>query len=236
MLQTPDGGTCWAWSSWSCTHPYDSDVNLRCNIATPSPTSTSTPFQTPTETGTPTLTPTVTETPRATATPTTSPTATWTPVPTTAPTSVNISPADGGTLWTNDRLYWIVFPPQSVFTAAVAEFVPLPLPIGGQDDPALRHFRLLVRDQNGLPITTLRSAAMMVLWYRDSEVAGLDEGHLVLRYYDPAAQAWADIPTGHNVSDNTVWALITHLTDFGLFVVSNPGPMNHVVHLPIIVK
>ncbi|MBC7262867.1 MAG: hypothetical protein H5T64_00740 [Chloroflexi bacterium] len=234
MLQTPDGSTCWAWSSWSCTHPYNEPVNLRCNIPTPSPTGTTTP--TPTETGTPTISPTATETPRATTTSTASPTPSGTPLPTTAPTAVNISPTDGGTLWTNDHLYWIVFPPMSVFTNAVAEFVPLPLPIEGQDDAALRHFRLWMRDLNGLPITNLRSAAMIVLWYRDSEVAGLDEEHLVLRYYDPTTRSWVDIPTGHNMSDNAVWALLTHLTDFGLFVASNPGPASHVVHLPIIVK
>ncbi|MBC7265031.1 MAG: hypothetical protein H5T64_11855 [Chloroflexi bacterium] len=235
LIEPPGGGFYWANETYPCT--YGGAWNLSVHLTpTPTPTETQTPTATPTEPGTSTPTPTVTETPLPSVTPTISATPTWTPVPTTAPVTTNVSPAEGGTIWTNDRLYWIVFPPRSVFTNAVAEFVPLPLPIEDQNDAALRHFRLLVHDLNGLPVTNLRSAAMIVLWYHESEVVGPDEDRLVLRYYDVQAHRWRDIPTGHNASENTAWALLTRLTDFGLFVASNLTPVRHAVLLPIIVK
>ncbi|MBC7265224.1 MAG: hypothetical protein H5T64_12845 [Chloroflexi bacterium] len=88
LLRTPDGGTCWSWYNWTCAHPPGQNVNLACNIVTPSPTATSTPTHTPTQTPTRTHTPIYSPTPTHTLPPTHTPTITSTPSITPPPSGV----------------------------------------------------------------------------------------------------------------------------------------------------
>lgn len=141
-----------------------------------------------------------------------------------APKSTVIPP-EGGTLVytsTSEVSATVEFPPGSVDVTQTVSYVPLDdLPTDGLA------FALV-------PNLTFSHPVTITLYYRDSDIAGMDENELELYLFDWGSGLWvAADPCGGYVRDplnNILQAAVCHFSDYAM--VDRP----YAVHLPIIVR
>ncbi|MBI4153761.1 hypothetical protein HY501_00335, partial [Candidatus Woesearchaeota archaeon] len=61
------------------------------------------------------------------------------------------------------------------------------------------------------------SSVKIILYYNDSDIAALDENTLKIYYYNETSKAWDALPSTVNASGNYVYAVVPHLSLYGLF-------------------
>lgn len=195
--------------------------------ATPSVTPSVTPSATPTETPsvTPSETPSVTPTSSVTPTPTNTPT----PPPTVIAT-LEIAPDATATLAVdeNDGLQAGQSMGIEVPTGTVTGSISLSLGLLAQPPVSPPQFALggfiftLEASQGGNPLesVTFLIPITLTITYLDSDIGGMDEATLSLRYYDETTQTWLDdgiTVVSRDPANNRLVVTIAHLTTFGVF-------------------
>lgn len=194
--------------------------NAQTPVPDPSETATPEPDETTPPDPNPSVTPTPTDEPGVTPTPTKTPT----PIPDEGPAQIDPNAENQ-----------IVFVPGSgqqvlltIPAGAVAEAIELRLK-RSTNPPQTRTFSLggvvfeidALRDVEVLPNFTFAKPVVLVITYRDEDVAGLDESKLTLRYWDEAASAWSGdgiTVVERSPEQNRITVEITHLTLFALGV------------------
>ena len=210
--------------------------------AAPSPTPTFTPTSTPTPT--PTFTPTVVDTPTSTPSPTATPGGTIPPAPTATPTEAaqvrEVSSAGGAITYGGaDSVTTLTLniPPGAVDGLVSLAYVPIPdtpQPPAPGDQFAGSRFELDAA-QDGAPVDSFQFSAPVTFTLTYPEQAGMDEGALMLFYFDESAQAWQSASCGATRRDpvnNEVRVEVCHLTEFALF--SHPADAR--LFLPLVVR
>jgi subtilisin-like proprotein convertase family protein len=173
-----------------------------CGLA-PTPTPTTTPSATPS--ATPTYPPT--------------PTPTHTPTPTNTPTPIvqTVPPSGGEVVVTTDKVVTLSIPAGGVPTdtiITIAHTGTLPISIGLK---YVGHvFAITAYNPISGYLTILNPPFTLTVQYNDASVIDVFEDTVKLYYWDATGSAWSEITATTNISDNTVTAVLTHLTDFAL--------------------
>jgi len=145
-------------------------------------------------------------------------------------TSVQISPASGGTLSSSDGHLTLNFPPGAVTGVTTVTYTarPAPTPALGSFQFAGRAFAIEATDQSGQPVTTFTRPFTLTLTYNDEDwqSAGISsEEKLNLYFWN--GNAWiALLPCAgcsRDTQANRILVLLDHLTEFGLLACPLPA-------------
>lgn len=140
------------------------------------------------------------------------------------PESAVIPPAGGEFIYTNTQDLQVVvqFPPGSFALTQTVSYVPLnDLPTDGLA------FALL-------PETTFSQPVTITIHYRDEDLTGMDEAHLMLYSYDWSAGLWIDAtPCGgywRDLANNILQAMVCHFSDYAMLGWANW------IYLPVVLR
>ncbi|MFN8443735.1 MAG: hypothetical protein U0175_23355 [Caldilineaceae bacterium] len=208
------------------------------------PTETTLPTVTATQSATASVTPTASDTPTATHTPTPTGTATATVTVTPTPRATVVVSTDQPTTLTYTDTEGAVIAVQ-LPTGAVSETITLAYTDLGtlpSDPPSGFQFGNQIFDLDAFHDNTLlenftfQQPVTITLSYNDSDVAGLDEATLTVRYFDPKTNQWQTdgiTIVERDLDNNRITFTVTHLTVFGMFGSSGSSFRGY---LPLVVR
>jgi PKD repeat protein len=168
---------------------------------------------------TPTATNTLSPTPTNIAPNTPVPTHTPTPITPTPPVTQTELPPTGGTAEAQVDQLRVTFalPP-----GAVNESIRVTIKVT-DSPPATKGFQVLNQiftinavTGSGAPVTQFAKPFTLTIRYTDTAIQGLDESQLTLHYWDETQHLWLAIPTTVDADNNTLTALLDHLTTFAV--------------------
>lgn len=85
--------------------------------------------------------------------------------------------------------------------------------IQNETPPSIAVNKYVDIESNTLNITSVK----ILLYYNESEIAALDENTLKIYYYNETSKQWDVLPSVVNTAGNYVYAVVPHLSLYGLF-------------------
>lgn len=221
-------------------------IELVLGGVTATPTATRTPTPMVGATNVPSSTPTATPTPTATvsSTPTATPTTTAVTTSTPTPIVTLIDPLVGGSLTytdTAENFFTFIIPGNAVGEATEFMLQPGREPLVPNNFMFASQSFTLDAVANGVIVDdfVFQQPVTVRIDYTEEEINGVDEGSLLLNYYDETTGAWVDAATTctplsvytRNLAENYFTIKICHLTEFAIF--GRPLPK---LYLPLVTR
>ncbi len=96
----------------------------------------------------------------------------------------------------------------------------------------------LLRNGKPVPVVEFTSPITTTIYYSDSEIAGLDESTLVLRYWRAKYNEWSDYGITNVItpSNHRLIVRLTHFSEFAMFGQKPITVISKTVYLPVLVK